>query len=91
MLTRSASGHEVLFLTRNHTELPGVEWFAAKLIIATTRALCSQEQSPWLRHVEMVILTGGLGSTEDDVKRRDAVARRNGTRRRVRQIHQRRD
>src|SRR5436190_16102589 len=71
MLTSQRIDTNSLFLT-DHLNSLGVE-VRRKLIIGDDRALLTGAIRHALRHVELVILTGGLGPTEDDVTR-DAVA-----------------
>src|SRR5258708_15465397 len=71
MMTSQRIDTNSLFLTDDLNSL-GVE-VRRKLIIGDDRALLTGAIRHALRHVEIVILTGGLGPTEDDVTR-DAVA-----------------
>jgi nicotinamide-nucleotide amidase len=71
MLTSQRIDTNSLFLT-DHLNSLGVE-VRRKLVIGDDRALLTGAVRHALLHVEIVILTGGLGPTEDDVTR-DAVA-----------------
>ncbi len=71
MLTSQRIDTNSLFLTDQLNSL-GVE-VRRKLIIGDDRALLTGAVKHALLHVDVVILTGGLGPTEDDVTR-DAVA-----------------
>jgi nicotinamide-nucleotide amidase len=71
MLTSQRIDTNSLFLTDQLNSL-GVE-VRRKLIIGDDRALLTGAVKHALMHVDVVILTGGLGPTEDDVTR-DAVA-----------------
>jgi len=71
MLTSQRIDTNSLFLT-DHLNSLGVE-VRRKLVIGDDRALLTGAIRHALSHVEIVILTGGLGPTEDDVTR-DAVA-----------------
>jgi nicotinamide-nucleotide amidase len=71
MLTSQRIDTNSLFLA-GHLNALGVE-VRRKLIIGDDRALLTAAVRHALAHVEIVILTGGLGPTEDDVTR-DAVA-----------------
>jgi nicotinamide-nucleotide amidase len=72
MLTSQRIDTNSLFLTDQLNAL-GVE-VRRKLIIGDDRALLTGAIRHALRHVEIVILTGGLGPTEDDVTRDAAAA-----------------
>src|SRR5579872_3436048 len=71
MLTSQRIDTNSLYLTDQLNSL-GVE-VRRKLIIGDDRALLTDAVRHALLHVDIVILTGGLGPTEDDVTR-DAVA-----------------
>jgi nicotinamide-nucleotide amidase len=71
MLTSQRIDTNSLYITDQLNAL-GVE-VRRKLIIGDDRALLSTAVRDALQHVEIVILTGGLGPTEDDVTR-EAVA-----------------
>ena len=71
MLTSQRIDTNSLFLA-DHLNSLGVE-VRRKLVIGDDRALLTGAVRHALLHVEIVILTGGLGPTEDDVTR-DAVA-----------------
>jgi nicotinamide-nucleotide amidase len=71
MLTSQRIDTNSLFLT-DHLNSLGVE-VRRKLVIGDDRALLTGAVRHALLHVEIVILTGGLGPTEDDVTR-DGVA-----------------
>jgi nicotinamide-nucleotide amidase len=72
MLTSQRIDTNSLFLTDQLNSL-GVE-VRRKLIIGDDRALLTGAIRHALRHAEIVILTGGLGPTEDDVTRDAAAA-----------------
>src|SRR5215470_3156557 len=71
LLTPQRIDTNSLYLTDQLNAL-GVE-VRRKLIVGDQRALLAAEIGHALRHVEIVVITGGLGPTEDDVTR-DAVA-----------------
>ena len=71
MLTSQRIDTNSLFLT-DHLNALGVE-VRRKLVIGDDRALLTDAIRHAVAHVEIVILTGGLGPTEDDLTR-DAVA-----------------
>src|SRR5215831_11039563 len=71
MLTSQRLDTNSLFIT-DHLNALGVE-VKRKLIVGDDRALLTTTISEAIQRFEIVIVTGGLGPTEDDVTR-DAVA-----------------
>jgi nicotinamide-nucleotide amidase len=71
MLTSQRLDTNSLFIT-DHLNALGVE-LRRKLVVGDDRALLSETARDALQRVGIVILTGGLGPTEDDLTR-DAVA-----------------